>query len=612
MLKYENIICISSIDWDFIWQQHQSIMSRLAKNGNKVLFIENTGVRTPTIKDIGRIRRRIINWFSSSKGFRKEAENLYVYSPLILPFPYLRIARLVNRFLLLSPIKRWMKAVDFHDPIIWTFLPTPITLDFTENIFHKALVYYCTDKFSATSRSAKKITRYEEEVMRKADAVFVMARGMVDYCAKFNKDVMCIPMGIDVGRFTDDKNVAEPLEIKGVSRPVIGFIGGVRNSIDKELVVYLAKRFSGYTFVFVGPIQTDISRLKRIGNVIFTGSKDHEELKRYIKFFDVCMIPYKIDDYTNNISPAKLNEYLIMGKPVVSTRLGEVERFNRENGNILFVGGNIEEFGDLIIQAVEKDSDILRKKRKEVACNNSWDKKTEKMSDIIMTVIKRKEEAMELNWKTGLMRLYREARGKTAKAVVAIAALWLIIFYSPLLWFIAEPLRISQVPQKTDAIVVFGGGVGETGSPGKSTIERARYAVSLYKKGYADTIIFSSGYTYIYNDAENMRLFAVSMGVPKRDIILEQNADSAYENVRFSKDIIKRNDWDSILLVSSPYNMRRASLVFNKWDPDIKVTYTPVPDSQFYDKSKGVRLEQIRAIAHEYLGIIYYLIKGHI
>ncbi len=43
MLKNENIICISSIDWNFVWQGHQEIMSTFARNGNRVLFIENTG-----------------------------------------------------------------------------------------------------------------------------------------------------------------------------------------------------------------------------------------------------------------------------------------------------------------------------------------------------------------------------------------------------------------------------------------------------------------------------------------------------------------------------------------------------------------------------------------
>ena len=151
MLKNENIICISSIDWDFIWQGHQEIMSTYAETGNRVLFIENTGVRTPGIRDIPRIKKRIKNWFRGIKGIRKEKDNLYVFSPLALPFPYSKIAKRINRFLLLPGLKRWMKAMDFSDPIIWTFLPTPLSLDIANNLIEKILIYYCIDKFSELS-----------------------------------------------------------------------------------------------------------------------------------------------------------------------------------------------------------------------------------------------------------------------------------------------------------------------------------------------------------------------------------------------------------------------------------------------------------------------------
>ena len=116
MLKNEDIICISSIDWDFIWQGHQEVMSVFAKNGNRVLFIENTGVRSPGIRDISRLSKRFRDYFKGVKGIRKESENLYIYSPIVLPFPYSRFARWVNKYILLSVIRRWMKAMRFSDP----------------------------------------------------------------------------------------------------------------------------------------------------------------------------------------------------------------------------------------------------------------------------------------------------------------------------------------------------------------------------------------------------------------------------------------------------------------------------------------------------------------
>jgi hypothetical protein len=51
MTRRPDVLCVSSIDWDFIWQGHQEIMSRLAADGHRVLFVENTGVRPPRVSD---------------------------------------------------------------------------------------------------------------------------------------------------------------------------------------------------------------------------------------------------------------------------------------------------------------------------------------------------------------------------------------------------------------------------------------------------------------------------------------------------------------------------------------------------------------------------------
>ena len=81
---------------------------------------------------------------------------------------------------------------------------------------------------------------------------------------------------------------------------------------------------------------------------------------------------------------------------------------------------------------------------------------------------------------------------------------------------------------------------------GKSTIERARFSVELYRKGFAKYIIYSSGYTFKYNDAENMKLFAVSMGVPERNIILEQKANSTYENVDYTNKVLRKRGFNKM------------------------------------------------------------------
>src|SRR5947209_17220507 len=80
MLSGRDIILISSIDWDFNWQGHQEIASRLARAGNRVLYVENMGVRSPGLHDVGRVARRFSHWAGSAfdGGVRQVSPNLYV------------------------------------------------------------------------------------------------------------------------------------------------------------------------------------------------------------------------------------------------------------------------------------------------------------------------------------------------------------------------------------------------------------------------------------------------------------------------------------------------------------------------------------------------------
>ncbi len=109
-----------------------------------------------------------------------------------------------------------------------------------------------------------------------------------------------------------------------------------------------------------------------------------------------------------------------------------------------------------------------------------------------------------------------------------------------------------------------------------------------------------------------MKALAVANGIPDATIVLEKRATNTYENVRYSSDIVKRSGWRRVLLVSSPYHMRRALLTWRHAAPDVDVTATPVPFSQFYDHARGASLDQIRGLAQEYAAIAAYWWRGWI
>ena len=92
--------------------------------------------------------------------------------------------------------------------------------------------------------------------------------------------------------------------------------------------------------------------------------------------------------------------------------------------------------------------------------------------------------------------------------------------------------------------------------------------------------------------------------------MLETKAANTYQNVTYVRDLAKAQGWDEVLLVSSPYHMRRAVWTWRKLAPDIAVVPTPVPTSQFYAHGRGASIEQLRGLLQEYVAIAVYWWRG--
>ena len=613
-MTQHDVICISSIDWDFIWQGHQEIMTRLAANGQRVLFIENTGVRPPRLSDLPRMMNRVRNWRRGTKGFREERPNLFIHSPIVVPLPYSRIAQWLNRTMLMRGINRWMRAVGASRPVVWTFLPTPLARDLIGAINPSLTIYYCIDDLASSSHEARKIVTSEQALFKEADLVFVTSERLRQRAAQFSDRVHLFPFAVNLAVFQKSRETREGVaaDLAALKRPVAGYVGGLHQWVDQDLLAAVAARLPSINFALVGPAQTDVSKLKALPNVHLFGQRPHGDLPRYVTGFDVGLVPYRITEYTANVYPTKLNEYLVMGIPVVATDLAEIRRFNTEHGAIVRIAGSADAFADAVSGAVSHvplPSEVAR--RVEVAESNSWERRLEQMSALIDAELT-KRQARSTGWEERLRRLYGAAKAGPAKVAAGALILYLLIFQSPLVWWAAEPLRIVEPPQPADAVVVFAGGVGESGRAGGGVQERIAKAVDLYRDGVAPRLIISSGYVFTLREAEVMKTIAIANGVPESAIILEERAANTYENVAFTARILAEHGWRTIALVSSPYHMRRAVLTWRKVAPDVKVVATPPAASQFYAHGRGASLEQIRGLLQEYVAIVAYWWRGRI
>ena len=499
--------------------------------------------------------------------------------------------------------------------LLWGFRPSVAGID------NKLLVYYCIADFYKLVNNPKKVKKTEDELIKKCDLIFAQGTILKKKCESINKNVHIFPFGVNIDTFKSNADEL-PTEMKDFKKPIIGYIGGIHRHVDFELIRFIAENNIDKSIVLVGPAQTSVAKIRNLKNVFLLGKKDFKQLPHYISRFDVCIIPYELNEYTQTVFPTKLNEYHAMGKPVVSTNLSEIVNFNIKNDELVFIGKTKEEFNSCLLKALEINNAEMAEKRIASAKTNNWDDRVSQMSGLIEKQLIMKEKDAIGHWKDNFLKLYRVSRRKIASFVAVFGIIYLVLFYTSLGWIIAKPLEVSNTVQKADAIVVFAGGVGESGTAGQGYEERVEYAAKLYKEGYAKNLIFSSGYVYAFSEPEVMKALAISLGIPEKDIILEDAARNTLENVKNTTDILLKHDWDKVLLISSPYNMRRALLVFRKTAKNINVVCVPIRKSRFYahpekDKDgkiiwKKINIRQIKGIVHEYLGIVYYWYKGYI
>ena len=285
MLRGHDIILISSIEWEFNWQGHQEIASRLARAGNRVLYVENMGVRSPGLHDVGRVARRFSHWAGSvfDGGVRQVSPGLYVCSPLILP-PFGSSTRhRLNRRLLLPLVLRAARSLRFEQDVIWTFLPTDTVATLVRMLSKPrgVVVYYCIADFAELSPHRDEMLKSERSIVEMSDVIFAQGPRLAERCSHGGKKVEIFPFGVNLNRFTKENGQASSSSVEkpatagkagsayafmsALPRPVIGYVGGIHKFFDVEMLAAMARAKPEWSWVLVGPVQTSPRGAQRRG-----------------------------------------------------------------------------------------------------------------------------------------------------------------------------------------------------------------------------------------------------------------------------------------------------------------------------------------------------------
>jgi glycosyltransferase involved in cell wall biosynthesis len=172
-----------------------------------------------------------------------------------------------------------------------------------------------------------------------------------------------------------------------IPSPRIGYSGWLKKHLDWPLLLRLAESHPNWSFVFVGPVSPHvevcepIEQLKRRSNVYMLGAKPTESLANYTQHFDVCIMPYVINDYTNCIYPLKLHEYLAAGRPTIGSRVRSLEDF----AHVVTLAVTPDKWSEAISQSLlpEANSSAEVRARQAVAKQYDWEILTERIARTI-------------------------------------------------------------------------------------------------------------------------------------------------------------------------------------------------------------------------------------
>lgn len=122
-----------------------------------------------------------------------------------------------------------------------------------------------------------------------------------------------------------------------------------------------------------------------------------------------------------------------------------------------------------------------------------------------------------------------------------------------------------------DAAIILGAAVWEGGIPSPSLSARVEAGVNLYKQRKIKKIIVSGGLgRYPPTEGEVMAEVAEKLGVPSKDIIIEKQATSTQENLKYSKYLGRKNNLQSYIIVSDAFHLKRALLMADNLSMDVQ------------------------------------------
>ncbi len=396
-MQKKDIVCVALPTWEGDYMKTiVQIMSLLAKR-HRVLYVDYTFTwKDALMSAMGKQKAPWQRMLGISPRLRKiqtrfGSEVHVLTPPPVLPANWISSPNLYKAVMAQEgkkvgeSIRSAIHDLGFESPIVINAFSPFFGVPMAGKLDESLLVYYCYDEISAAQWCGKHGAWQEDIFLKQADGVITTSESLLTAKSKINPNAYLVENGVDYNLFHQGFKELPPAKDK---QKVIGYLGSVDDRIDADLLAYCFEEMPDYKFVITGRIvsQAMADRFRKYANVELRGSRQPEQLPAEVAGFHAGMIPFACNNFTKNIYPLKINEYLAAGLPVVMTDFALLNKFT----SIASVAASKADFVRKLKHEVESDTPELRKQRASFAQQNSWESRVDTLEEVLQDLLEKK------------------------------------------------------------------------------------------------------------------------------------------------------------------------------------------------------------------------------
>jgi glycosyltransferase involved in cell wall biosynthesis len=262
-------------------------------------------------------------------------------------------------------------------------MPAPAMLGAFNEI---GVVYDCMDELAQFRNAPAEVARRERLLIANADVVFTGGYKLFQAKSALHHNVHFFGCGVDAAHFGSARLARTKIpDDARFDTPVIGYFGVIDERLDYELIQQLAAGLPHYNIVMVGPTaKINPAELPHAPNIHWVGQRPYVDLPGYVKAFDVCLMPFALNEATEFINPTKTLEYMAAGKPIVSSAVPDVIT---NFAPVVSIARSHSQFLDFVQRAADAPDESLIADGIELAERSSWESIVENMRQLIRAAV---------------------------------------------------------------------------------------------------------------------------------------------------------------------------------------------------------------------------------